>query len=125
MRTPEGHPSGVLLLDSASGGRVACEGPRIVVQDRRQPAFTLRHAPALAAGIVFDLVALDLADAEVVAVRVAEIEPAHRGAWPHREALGQRDADPLAAKQREQRALLGVIRLRRIARRRTNALVFL
>ena len=39
---------------------------RIVVEDRRQPALGLRDAPALAPRIVLDLVALDLADAEIV-----------------------------------------------------------
>src|SRR5450759_3229579 len=44
-----------------------------VVQDRRQPALGFRHAPALALRIVLDLVALDLADAEIETFGVAEI----------------------------------------------------
>src|SRR3954470_16956798 len=87
---------------------------RIVIQNRREPALGLVHAPALALGIVLDLVALDLADAEIGALRVAEIEPAHRRAWPHREALGEIDADALRLEQAEERAFLGVIGLRRI-----------
>ena len=40
-------------------------------------------------------IAVDLADAEVMRVRVAEVEPAHRCARPHRETLGQLHADAL------------------------------
>jgi hypothetical protein len=58
------------------------------------------HAPALARRVVFHLIALDLADAEVMRVRVAEVEPAHRRARPHREALGQLHADALGLDQR-------------------------
>ena len=39
-----------------------------VVQHRRQPALGLGHAPAFSRGVVLDLVALDLADAEVIAL---------------------------------------------------------
>src|SRR5262249_49425163 len=89
---------------------------RIVVEHRREPALGLLDAPALARRVISDLVALDLADAEVMALGVAEIEPAHRGARPHREALGELDADPaLAVEQREQRRLLAVVGLRGIA----------
>src|SRR5215510_3129328 len=91
---------------------------RIVVEDRGEPLLGLLDAPALAARIVLDLVALDLADPEIVALRVAEIEPAHRGARPHREALGELDADAvLTIKETEQLAFLGVGGLRRIAGR--------
>src|SRR6266436_1821363 len=51
-------------------GLILC---RDVIQHRRQPAFGLRHAPALARGVVFHLVAFDLADAEVEAFGMAEI----------------------------------------------------
>src|SRR4030095_14571672 len=55
-----------------------------------------------------------------------EIESAYGGARPHREALGELDADAtLAVEQAEQLALLGVVGLRRIARRRTDAAIFL
>src|SRR5262249_32621606 len=95
---------------------------RIVVEDRRQPLLGFGDAPALAPRIVLDLVPLDLAAPEIVAVGVAEIEPAHRGARPHREALGEPDADAaLPVKKVEQRGLLAVVGLRRIARRRAYA----
>src|SRR5512144_2825705 len=98
---------------------------RRVIEDRRQPAFALRNAPALAPGVILDLVALDLADAEIGALRMAEIKPAHRRARPYGEALGQLHADALGLQQLEQRALLGVVGLPRITRRRADAAIFL
>src|SRR3984957_2820909 len=53
---------------------------RDVVQHRGQPAFGLGDAPALARGVVLDLVALDLADAEIEAFRMAEIKTRYRRA---------------------------------------------
>src|SRR5262249_3591143 len=82
--------------------------------------------PRLAPCIVLDLVAVDLADPEIVALRMAEIETADRSAGPHGEALGQPHADArLGVEQAEQGRLLGVIGLCRIPGRRTNAAVFL
>ena len=99
---------------------------RNVIQHRRQPAFGLGDAPALARGVVLDLVALDLADAEIEAFGMAEIKPRHRRARPHRIALGQLDAGGvLGIEQREQRRLFGVVGLRGIARRRANAGILL
>jgi len=51
---------------------------RCVVQDRGQPAFSDVEVPAFALGIVFDLITVDLADAEIVGFRVGEIEAGHR-----------------------------------------------
>src|SRR5690349_11662765 len=51
---------------NARGRRVA---RRDIVQDRRQPPFHLLNRAALARGVVLDLIALDLADAEVIALR--------------------------------------------------------
>src|SRR5581483_2230265 len=62
---------------------------RIVIEDGREPALGLRDAPALAAGVILHLIALDLADAEIVTLRMAEIKAAHRRARPHGEALGE------------------------------------
>src|SRR5262245_37608543 len=56
---------------------------RIVVEHRREPFLRFGDRPALARGIVLDLVALDFADAEIVAVGMAEVEPADRRARPH------------------------------------------
>src|SRR5205807_2087557 len=52
----------------------AGERQRIVVEHRREPALGLLDAPAFAGGVVRDLIALDLADAEIVALGMAEIE---------------------------------------------------
>src|SRR5438132_1494270 len=77
-------------------------GQRVVVEDRGEPSLGLGHGPALAAGVVLDLVALDLADAEIAALGMAEIEPADRGCRPHGKAFGESHADlPLAVEQRE------------------------
>ena len=57
---------------------------------------------------------------------MAEIEPGHRRARPHRKALGQLDAGGvLGVEQRKQRRLLGVIGLRGIAGRGTDAGILL
>src|SRR5499427_5767552 len=98
---------------------------RVIVEHRREPLLRLGHAPALARGVVLDLIALDLADAEIVAVGMAEVESADGGTGPHGEALGKLEADaPLAVEQRKQARLLAVVGLRGIAGRRANAAVF-
>src|SRR5215469_2788243 len=61
---------GVLL----SRGLVQCLG--IVIEDRRQPPLGVLESLVLAARIVFDLIALDLADAEIITFRMTEIEAA-------------------------------------------------
>src|SRR5438552_5626150 len=97
-----------------------------IVQHRRQPALGLGHAHALARSVVLDLLALDLADAEIEAFGVADIETRHRRARPHRTALGQLDAGGvLRIEQTEQRRLLGVIGLRGIAGRRADTGILL
>src|SRR3974390_2519378 len=98
---------------------------RVVIQNRREPALGLFCAPALALGVILDLIALDLADAEIGALRMAEIESAHRRTRPHREAFGEIHPDALGLEQTEEGAFLGVVRLRRIPRRRTDAAVAL
>src|SRR5258706_4932264 len=44
--------------------------PRIIIQQRRQPALRLDDRPSLAGGVILDLIALDLADAEISAMRL-------------------------------------------------------
>src|SRR3984957_14877980 len=106
-------------------GRASRQRQRIVIEDRRQPFFGLLERQAFTSGIIFDLVALDLADAEIIALRVAEIEAADRGAGPHGKAFGQPHADrALAVEQLEQSRFLGVVGLRRIAGRRADAAIF-
>src|SRR5947209_409719 len=97
---------------------------RIVIEDRREPSLRLGDGPALAARIVLDLVALNLADAEIMAVGMAEIEPADGRAGPHGKALGQLDADAaLGLEQVEHRRLLAVVGLGRIAGRRADSAI--
>ena len=50
---------------------------RIVIQIRPQPTFDLLHAQPLAFGVVFHLIAVDLAQAEVAGFRVSEVEAAY------------------------------------------------
>src|ERR1700761_8500854 len=57
-------------------GRV--HGTRIVVEQRRQPAFGFLQRPALAAGIILNLVAFDLAHAEIAAFGMGIIKARHR-----------------------------------------------
>src|SRR5262249_41715133 len=98
---------------------------RVIVEHRREPLLRLGHAPTLARGVVLDLIALDLADAEIMALGMAEVEPADRSARPHGEALGELEADtPLAIEQRKQARLLTVVGLRGITGRRADAAVF-
>src|SRR5258708_26596006 len=98
---------------------------RVIVEHRREPLLRLGHAPALARGVVLDLIALDLADAEIVALGMAEVEPAHGSARPHGEPLGELEADPpLTAEQRKQARLLAVAGLRGLAGRRPEAPLF-
>src|SRR5215475_3843509 len=70
-------------------GGAAHARQRIVVEDRRQPLLGLLQRLPLTPAIVLDLVALDLADAEVIALGMAEIEAADRSAGPHGKAFGQ------------------------------------
>src|SRR5262249_20458248 len=118
--TSPGMTSHVALLR-----RRARHNQRIVIEHWREPFFGLGHSPVLAGGIVFDLIALDLADAEIIALRMAEIEPANGSARPHSKAFGQLDPDPpLALEQGKQCRLLAVVGLRGIARRGTDATIF-
>src|ERR1700745_350473 len=76
---------------------------RVIVEHRREPLLRLGHAPALARGVVLDLIALDLTDAEIVALGMAKVEPTDRCTRPHGEALGELEADaPLPVRTREQ-----------------------
>src|ERR1700691_5088420 len=60
---------------------------RIVVQIRSEPAFNFGHRHPLACRVVGDLIAVDLAQAEVTRFRVGEVETTYARAGPHREGL--------------------------------------
>ena len=82
--------------------------------------------PALALGVVGDLVAAETSDDEVLRLRVGEVQAADRGAGPHRHALGELDADAsLDVEQLPQRLLLGVVRARGVAGGGADAVVLL
>src|SRR5512143_1002313 len=102
----------------------AGRGVHIIIKYGSEPALALGDGPTFAPRVVLDLVTLDPADAEIGALRMAKIKPAHGRARPHRETFGQLDADALALEQVEQCAFLGMVGLRRIAGRRTNAAIF-
>src|SRR6202042_207370 len=88
--------------------------------------FRFRNRPVLAARIIFYLVALDLADAEITAFGVGIIEARHRRTGPHGETFRQLDADLVfRIQQLEQGCLLAVLGLGRIAWRGADALIFL
>src|SRR5688572_29635859 len=55
----------------------------VVVEVRAQPALDLLERHLLAQMVIQDLIALDLAEAEVARLRMGEIEAAHAGARPH------------------------------------------
>src|SRR6478735_11035550 len=94
----------------------------VVAEVRREPALGLGNGPALARGVVGDLVGADAADDEVLRLRVGEVPARDGGARPHRHALGELDAGGrLYVEQLPQRALLGVLRARRVARGRPDA----
>src|SRR5512134_4147360 len=100
----------------SSGRRSPDHAGGIVVEHRREPALGLRDRPALARRVVLGLVALDLADTEIMALRMRDVDTGDRGARPHGEALRQGNAGTLAhLHETPQSALLGVVRLRGVA----------
>src|SRR5215510_8030241 len=65
---------------------------RVVAEVRRQPLLRLGERPALALGVLGDLVAPETPDDEVLRLRVAEVHARDRGAGLHRHRLGELDA---------------------------------
>src|SRR5579885_596271 len=119
MKFTRGNLSASLLCGLC---RLAREPRRIVGKIRCEPLFALPDRPALALGVVLDLIAVDAADAEIGAFGMREINARDRRARPHRVALGDRNPDlRLGAEERKQRDLLGVLGLLRVAGRRPNA----
>lgn len=53
-------------------------GRRIVVEDRAEPSLHRRHIHALAQRVVLHLVALDLGHAEIMRIRVGQVEARDR-----------------------------------------------
>src|SRR4051794_15641677 len=85
----------------------------VVAEVGGEPALGLLQGPALALGVVGDLVLGHPTDHEVLRLRVREIPAADGRTGPHRHRLGQLDASPLLnVHQLPERRLLGVLRAR-------------
>jgi hypothetical protein len=61
----------------AEGWREPCLPCRFVIQIRPEPSLHLFHAHPLALGVVFHLVAVDLAEAEIAGFWMGEVEAAY------------------------------------------------
>src|SRR5919107_1384366 len=66
---------------------------RLVAEVGGEPLLGFAEAPPLAGGVVGDLVLAEAAHDEVPGLRVGQVPAAHRGAGPHRHALGESYAD--------------------------------
>src|SRR5690348_11008831 len=128
---------GASLLHAAMGGatlrirqRRACparrRSVRVVIEVGRKPTLGFGRRPAFAFRVVLDLVFRELADHEILAVRMAEIPARYRGGGIHREAFRQFDAGVVGRiEQPEQRGLFSVVGAGGVARRRADAAPFL
>src|SRR5260221_7010981 len=90
------------------------------IQVRPQPALGLLDRDTAAPGIIFELVAADPRDAEILAIAVAEIEARHRRGRQHREILGQRHLTRISAQHLEQHGFEAVVGAGGIAGRRAG-----
>src|ERR1700720_3748726 len=99
---------------------------RIVVQVLAEPSLDLCYAHPLAFVIVGHLIAVDLAKAEISRFRMGEVEPTHARTGPHRKRLSnQHSSVRLHIEQTPERALLRVIRARRVTRGRPDSTILL
>mmetsp|Transcript_23177 Transcript_23177/g.58437 ORF Transcript_23177/g.58437 Transcript_23177/m.58437 type:complete len:525 (-) Transcript_23177:2389-3963(-) len=97
---------------------------RLVVEHGRQPALSLLDGHALALRVGVDLILGDLADRKVLRALAAKVQATDSSGREHGHGLRQRHADLLLnLHQVPHGLLLSVVRLRRVARRRTDALV--
>src|SRR5690606_15452502 len=109
-----------------SGRFLSVAFTRPVIENGRKPALAFLKAHALTRGIIHDLIALDPSDAEIFSLRMTEIQPADGSPRPHGKTFGELYTRPfLGVEKIEQRSLLRVIPLRRIASRRAHALILL
>src|ERR1019366_2097641 len=123
-RVPIASPPAVAATLRRSGGDRQLA--RVAVEDRREPASGLVHRPALARGVVLELVEADASDAEVAGARVRQEDSRDRRAGMHREAVGQLDSGAgRRVEQLEQGALLGVVRLATVAGRGSDPAIAL
>src|SRR5215469_7050762 len=98
---------------------------RIVVQVWPQPSLDFVNAHPFAIGVVGNLIAIDLPQAEVTRFRMGKVKTTHARCGPHRKGL--RDLNSCVGaniQQVPERTLLGVIRAGWITRRRSDTAVF-
>src|SRR5260370_11206103 len=89
----------------------------VVVQVRREPSLDLSYAHPLAFVIVGDLISVDLAEAEISRFRVGKVKPTYARAGPHGKRLSNHHSGVrLHIEQTPERALLRVVRARRVTR---------
>src|SRR5258706_1050775 len=89
---------------------------RIIIKIGRKPAFHGAKVHLFAEMIIKDLVAINLADAEMLRLRVREIKSAHGTGGPHRVTFGELDAGVLLhVEQVPKDSFLGVVRARGVA----------
>ena len=99
---------------------------RVVVQVLSEPSLDFGYAHSLAFAVVGDLIAVDLAEAEIARFRMGEVKSTHARSGPHRKRLrDQHSCIRLHIEQTPERALLRVIRARRITCGRPDAAIFL
>src|SRR5690606_32422278 len=126
-RTLGYRPARAALNRHRLGRAVARGRPhRLVGQRRGQPPLDLLDGHPLPPRVVIDLVAAERADVEVRRLGVGEVEAADGGRRRHREVLGEGGARVgLGVEEAEERDLLGVIGLGRVAGGRADAAVAL
>src|ERR1700735_936464 len=96
----------------------------LVAEQGRQPTFCFSQFETLALRIAQDLIAVDLANAEIVRLRVGEIKPAHGSSREHGKRLCQTDArGALRIQEPPEQCLLSVLRTGGIPRRWADALI--
>src|ERR1700730_6573300 len=108
------------------GVRAPAHPLRLVAEIRPQPALRFFKREPLAARVILDLRAVDLADREVARLRMGDVPAAHRRGRVHGVGFGEADAGAaLDGEQAPELGLLGVIRARRVPGSRADATILL
>src|SRR5215472_12542159 len=98
---------------------------RVVVQVLSEPSFDFMNAHCFAFGIIGNLIPVELAQTEITRFWMGEIKATHARARPHRKGL--RELNPCVGvntQQLPERALLRMIRARRITRGWPDTAIF-
>ena len=113
------HSSGIDLCESSLSGGV-------VIEVGTQPALHFGDGHTFAFGVVGDLVALDFGERKVFRLGMGEVKTADAGAGPHGIGFGDLNAGVgFDVEKTPDSSLLGVVGTGGVARRGTNATVFL